>query len=286
MATEIRSTGLVVLSLMRWVFVMEFKMLENVKSMEVYSTSGRSIEEIQSLQYSTGNREYLYELYCPEKAVASRVEIIPYTDSVNEATKLSVVLAEESASVTSIRNGEIEGTCAKVLDPSKSVESVCNSILTKVAFCREGSCNFDRVAPNVSVFLFNDAKDVRGDFIHNVIGYGPIANDEIISVVDGSNVNWDNYCHPVIEKTDSLDVLWYRKMQMEAFGGDTYILVSDRQRSTYEWFLITRGTTPLDVVVSVYDGVALSEIAVNDSFSMELRDLDYERRSFWGRGVV
>jgi len=276
MATEIR-LSLVVLSLMRCVFVMEFKMnLEKIETVVVNSTSSRTAAEIQSLEHTTVAITGCSDLLDREESVASTVVVTPVTCNVSENTKLSVINAEESLSVTSIRDREIEGTCAKVLNPSPAVQSVSNSIQRKVAFTSEGSCHFGKIAPNVSVFMFNDAKDSKGYFVNGVISYGAIGENETISIGDRADSEWNNYCDPTIEAVDSLDVLWHRKIQMEEAGGNTYILVSNRQRTTYEWLVITASDAKMDIVVSVYQSVALSQMVVNSSFSMELRDLAYE----------
>lgn len=238
----------------------------------VNSTSARAMAEILATPY-TCTSEYTIGY---EPAAVSIIEVEPYSVDANANTKLSVTLAEESASITLIRNGKVDGNCQKAFNASKQTQQDRNALITQevlIDTCRM----YTPLSLVTTILVFNDAKDELGNFKNTVVCYGQKNDGELVSVVDWSVLTNDNYEDAHVHQVDSPEVMWYLKKQMEFDkDGNTYILITDRQRTTFEWIVVANHEEIMDIDVSVYNGLALSSLTLNGDFTMEFRDQQYE----------
>ncbi len=229
-------------------------------------------------QYASGTRDSMNFLLMGCKTnKPSNLEGLHYSPA--NTTNMSLYAEEESTSLNVVRNGSLEGYCKKykqVHEHTNTIREMCLRIptITTAVTAR----HLDSLL-NCTVYLFNDKKDAKGYFQNPAYRYRATQKEEFLSVQDtrdnGVPVNATNL-EPV--NVASFETLMHFKVEMEQASVDdenTYMLIMDRQRTSFEWIVFSNHKRQIDATTYVYNGIALTELHVND-FIIELRDSMYE----------
>jgi len=231
----------------------------------VSNTSGAD-----AYQYESGTRDSMNFLLMGCKTnKQSNFEGLHYSPT--DTTNMSLYAEEESISLNVVRNGSLEGYCKK----RKQLHGYANIILEMCLHVPTVTAQHLESLLNYTVYLFNDKKDEKGYFKNPAYGYRLTQKGEFLSVVDWEHDNATNL-EPV--EVNSFETLMHIKVKMEkesVDGDNTYILIMDQQRTSYEWMVFSNHEGQIDATAYVYNGIALTELHVND-FLIELRDSMYE----------
>lgn len=233
-------------------------------------------------QYATsaqGTINFLFKSDATDSQTNNNAPVEVFHHSPTDNTNMSICADEESISISIVRNGSVEGYCKKSKEPNKHASTVLSMCLHIPTITTMATAQYLDSLLNCTVYLFNDKKNEKGDFQNPAYCYRATQKEEFLSVQDTrGNGMCDNATNLEPIKVASFETLMHFKVEMEKASvndENTYMLIVDRQRTTFEWIVFSNHEEQIDATAYVYNGIALSELHVND-FVIELRDSMYE----------
>ena len=256
--------------------------MNNTGSLTPINNTASDANGTAAYQYATSARGTINVL-CKSDATDSQTNtkaaIEAFQHSATDNTNMSLFADQESTSISIVRNGSIEGHCKKSKAPNKHAGTVLSMCLHIPTITTMATAQYLDSLLNCTVYLFNDKKDTNGYFQNPAYRYRGTQQEEFLSVQD-TRGHWehDNATNLDPIEVASFETLMHFKVELEKASVDdesTYMLILDRQRTTFEWIVFTNHKEQIDASAYVYNGIALAELHVND-FMIELRDSTYE----------